>query len=43
MRNALRGGEEGVEESDSLIARGRERMQARWGDVIGNKSCLQRG
>lgn len=42
MRNAVSGVKEGVEESDSLFARGRKRMQAGGGDVIGNKSCLQR-
>ena len=40
VRELLGGVEEGLEEGDGLFARGRKWVQARGGDVIGNRSCL---
>jgi hypothetical protein len=45
MRKPLGGVEKGVEESDGLFARGGEGVQARGGNVVGNRCrlLLQRG
>jgi len=40
VRELLGGAEEGLEERDSLFARGGKRVQARGGDVVGNGSRL---